>query len=466
MSSLVLPRKAESSQVGPAPTPPARLHRLRRRAVLGVAGVAAMLLFAAPASASFELVNQFPGAGEPGQISSAFAGLAVNEAPGPYAGDLYEADNTGKRVSRFGPQGEFLESWGWGVAADQAFEFERCGPDGEPAHPTCAPEGYAGNAAGQFGNPQGVGVDQATGDVYVLDTSRTTGVVQEFSPDGSHLIASFGEKGHASPEQIVAPIAGDGIAVDPAGDVYLVDARERVQGAGKGPNRVMVFSPTDPGNEHYAYAGELAGAEGLGATQVALDSGGDLFLSNASHVYKLAAPGLGAPPAWEATDECDIEGLTADPLSGEAFFSCTHGNSIVRLGPGGAQKESIKGLPGAEITPVLAYDATAVFGAGRPPGVFYAINAKRSETHPPVLAFARAVVHPPPSPRSPSPTSAPPRPRCAPRSNPTASTPATASSTAPKHAPPTPAPALKSRSAAPTSAPPRAPCSPPPPSRG
>ena len=49
------------------------------------------------------------------------AGVAVNEA----SGDVYVVDAGNNRIERFGPAGEFIAAWGWGVSDGKA-EYEVC----------------------------------------------------------------------------------------------------------------------------------------------------------------------------------------------------------------------------------------------------------------------------------------------------------------------------------------------------
>ncbi|HYM44887.1 MAG TPA: hypothetical protein VES65_01835, partial [Solirubrobacteraceae bacterium] len=139
--------------------------------------LALALVLAAPASASFEKVGVFGAPGEEGQLSEFASGVAVNDT----THDVYVADGYGNRVYRFSSKGELLEGWGWGVA-DNKGEFERCGKDGEAAHPKCNQEvfGVSGEGVGEFKQAQGIAVDQTTGYVYVLNTGRQNGVVQVF----------------------------------------------------------------------------------------------------------------------------------------------------------------------------------------------------------------------------------------------------------------------------------------------
>ena len=201
-------------------------------ATLLAAAALLALAFPALAAASFEQVADFakrtatqePTA-EQVQAEQLFdaVGLAVNYtgAGGVEAGTVYGVDRFLRRVSRYGPEGEFQAAWGWGVAWDKkngegfpvgvvdrhkvAREFQRCGPDGEAAHPICnvgdEVEGQGLDSppspgVGQFNDARGIAVDQSTGYVYTLDQGSrfTVGgpAIQVFTAEGEP-VTQFGE---------------------------------------------------------------------------------------------------------------------------------------------------------------------------------------------------------------------------------------------------------------------------------
>ncbi len=150
-------------------------------------------------------------------------------------GDVYEADGEHHRVLRFDKEGNLLEGWGWGVGNGEA-KFERCGPEGEkgplnePLYPNClgrekhGTKGCRGTATGQFSEPAGIAVDSTTGDVFVADshpepTDAIQGVHGERQPSSPALRPPEGGSGGEQIEHF----AGQGLAVDSAGNVYVVD---------------------------------------------------------------------------------------------------------------------------------------------------------------------------------------------------------------------------------------------------
>ena len=142
----------------------------------------------AQASAGFEWLK--PGAGEfPNTHAEAAdiepGGVATNDA----TGDVYSTDNLKNRVLRFDAQGEFLESWGWGVGDGE--EDLSAADRVDPAFTTChgvegTKEGaYGGPGIGELDTPNSIAVDQATGDVFVMSVTRKPLQIQEFSPEGT-----------------------------------------------------------------------------------------------------------------------------------------------------------------------------------------------------------------------------------------------------------------------------------------
>ena len=158
----------------------------------------------------------FAGAGAgTGELSKP-TGVAVSEE----TGDVYVADSANDRVERFGPNGEFIAVWGWGVKDGKA-EYEVCGSGCEA--------GIAGDGKGQFRSPQASAVDNSMsgsdpsrGDVYVVaDTRPEHGRIEKFSPSGE-LLGSIRQAG-------VEPKwegALDGVAVDESGRLWVYRGAE------------------------------------------------------------------------------------------------------------------------------------------------------------------------------------------------------------------------------------------------
>ncbi|HEY7952476.1 MAG TPA: hypothetical protein VID70_05760, partial [Solirubrobacteraceae bacterium] len=207
---------------------------------------------------------------EAGQISREAAGIAVEQE----SGDVYVADHTNERVDKFGPSGEFLFAWGWGVADGHTEALQTCTT-------SCFTGLYRGGS-GAFGFPDGVAVDDdplsaSYRDVYVVDSSN--GRVQKFDSAGNFLLMFGGGVNETTNGDVClageACRAGTGgsepgefeglsqgsIAVDAAGNMYVGDL-----------NRVQEFSPGGAPVAQIA----LPGAGSIGA--VAVDSSGDVYV--------------------------------------------------------------------------------------------------------------------------------------------------------------------------------------------
>jgi NHL repeat len=112
------------------------------------------------------------GAGE----FSAARGVAVNHGNG----HVYVVDAGNHRIQEFDALGIFVRAWGWGVRTG-ADAFEVC-----PSPGPCL-AGDEGGAAGQLADPQGIAVDQDTGDLYVSEQGNLR--VSKFEPDGDFMFA-------------------------------------------------------------------------------------------------------------------------------------------------------------------------------------------------------------------------------------------------------------------------------------
>jgi DNA-binding beta-propeller fold protein YncE len=231
-----------------------------------------------------------------GQISGNPQGIAVDEG----SGDVYVADTQNARIDKFGPEGEFLLAWGWGVADGESEELQSCTS-------TCF-KGLEGSGAGEFfseGGPEGIAVDNqplgsSQGDVYVVD--RRDHRVQKFGPDGEFLLMFGGDvnattsgdlcrAGEACQAGVEGSAPGEfedlssrSVAVDSEGTVYVGD-RDRVQR----------FS------EDGVVEGEVAFA-GIGdVIDLAVDSAKDLYVRGdvrgvlGMHKYDQSGSELGSP---------------------------------------------------------------------------------------------------------------------------------------------------------------------------
>jgi len=366
-----------------------------RLGALAVALTALTLLAASSATAaSFETVRHFGGVltkpSKPGnfpeevQLGNVSA-LAVNTtgAGGVAPGSIYAIDreiNTGTHVLRFGPSGSFEEAW-------YLFEGKRCGPaTEEPANPgvyTHCPA-YAGGGNFDFLD---VEVDQATGNVYVLDrgviNQHFVPVVRVYNPDGTELIAEFGE---ADTEWTIAESPGKlhrttkgGLAVNDAGDVRIFDEDKDFH------YRLMEFHPETPGDYHnYVYAGLgndiAAGALSSKATprpeEPVFDQAGKLYghaSENEIVEYSPAQPST--PICTFSVPAGGITAQTVNPVTGEPFYYSYKDRKVHRLrcnGEGKFAEVSAFGVsPERGALQAMTMDGGSKYTPGRPAGVLY-----------------------------------------------------------------------------------------------
>jgi DNA-binding beta-propeller fold protein YncE len=146
---------------------------------------------------------------------------------------------------------------------------------------------FSGSGANALSDPQGVAVDESTGDVYVVD--RGNNRVEVFSASGT-FISAFGTAGSGN-GQLNGPTQ---IAVDNSsglpGDVYVLDA---------GNHRVEVFNAK---GEYQAQVGnaDLEAAEpslpaGAIVNGIAVDKSGTLWIFDGNYGHYTFGPGGALP---------------------------------------------------------------------------------------------------------------------------------------------------------------------------
>jgi len=340
------------------------------------------LLFATAASATFEQVDTFGDEGGDTHLEiSQGAAVNVSGAGGVPAGSLYtgSARNPIGGVTQWGPKGELL------VPQWSAF----------------------------LGRVDGIAVDQATGNVYVLETRTqfpNQDQIEVYNADSSELITSFGEAAafgetvSESPEKI----HGDhesGIAVDDSGTVYVTD-NPSTNGA-----RVMVFEPQSPGDfSHYVYAGQGADiAVEKFSEALAIDAADNLYVVTEGGVsieeYDFDNPNTPICRYETPGRQGGILGMTVNPIRGEVFYFSEKDNKIHQLSAcsEGKFKETAKFTltpkPTTEGIEALAFNPSLAWDAFRPAGVLYGADEGSHETegvrHSQGYIFAAPPIFPP-----------------------------------------------------------------------
>jgi DNA-binding beta-propeller fold protein YncE len=243
---------------------PSLARRLTSTALACLCALAGTLALGA-VSASAALPTSFGERNEEGGAGQFFEprGVAVDQT----SGNAYLADTGDNRVDEFGPEGEFVRAWGWGVT-NGASEFQTCTT-------ACRP-GLTGSGVGQFSGVQGVAVD-GNGDVYVVDSENHR--VEKFGPDGKFLlmfgkgvnVTSTGDVCEGKPGEECGPgqqglepgelFFSPSIAVDPSGTVYVGDY-----------GRVEEFS------EAGEFVGQFPVAEGVPVGSLAANASKEVYL--------------------------------------------------------------------------------------------------------------------------------------------------------------------------------------------
>jgi uncharacterized protein (TIGR03437 family) len=199
--------------------------------------------------------------GDGGAAASAQLNLPVGVAVDA-AGNVYIADFGNSLVRKVSASGAIST-----VAGNRSFGYSG---DGGPA------------VNAQLDGPQGVAVD-AAGDLFIADTGNN--LIREVTPGGliatvagNGLAGYSGDGGPATSAQVGSPV---GVAVDAAGDIYIVDNSNCVRQVY--PNGLIA---TIAGNGSLGYSGDggLATQAQLNAPlAIALGTNGNLYVADTSN---------------------------------------------------------------------------------------------------------------------------------------------------------------------------------------
>jgi hypothetical protein len=276
-------------------------------------------------------------------------GIAVDQE----SGAVYIADRGNQRVDKFGPDGEFLLAWGWGVADGSTTALQTCTT-------TCF-AGIAGSGAGQLANNTiGVAVNNdplsaSHHDVYVEDAGNER--IDKFTASGEFLLTFGGgvnitahEKGETANEDVCPVNPGDvcgagtsgsepgqfeglsanSVAVAPSGAVYVAD-----------DGRVQRFS--EDGRVEAAVSlseeGEILG--------LAVDSSEHLDVLGGSqtgiHRYDdtgVELPAPASPLPTNAAAEFNFSTVFTAAASGTVFVDVPETHRLLEYGDGGEELSS------------------------------------------------------------------------------------------------------------------------------
>jgi DNA-binding beta-propeller fold protein YncE len=177
-------------------------------------------------------------------------GVAVDSS-----GNVYIADQSGKRVVKVKPDGTLSVFAGTGTAGA----------------PTAGPA-----TSSNLNNPAGVAVD-SSGNVYIADKSNN--LVEKVTPDGTlSVFAGTGTQGSPTPgvatsSKLYGPT---GVAVDSSGNVYIADRSNELVLKVTPSGTLSVFAGT--GTQGAPIAGPATSSNLNHAFGVAVDSSGNVYI--------------------------------------------------------------------------------------------------------------------------------------------------------------------------------------------
>jgi DNA-binding beta-propeller fold protein YncE len=272
---------------------------VRLFAVLGVLSAAGLVLAGVPALAGevheFKLSFGSVGFGDGQVLLAEHSGLAVNEA----THDVYVADTGNHRVDQFDPSKPPGEQFVRAFGAD-------VGGAGVNVCTSGCVAGTPGSAPGAFEAPTFIAVDNSAGaskgDVYVGDTADN--LVSKFEADGT-LLSSWGAGGQLAGNGSEAFEALVGVAVGGSGALSVMWGLES-------PGRIFNFDQAG------VFTGEVSTPRGSSQFGLAVDPAGDFFKVNAAlTVERFEASG--EDPRQININE-PSSGLAVDPSNAQLYI--------------------------------------------------------------------------------------------------------------------------------------------------
>jgi DNA-binding beta-propeller fold protein YncE len=352
--------------------------RTRRLLVALLCVLSCGALTAAPAASA--LPASFGGEGTGAGEMVEPRGIAVEQE----SGDVYVADEANNRIDKFGPEGEFLLAWGWGVADGSTKALQTC--------TTGCFAGLSGSGAGQFKGAEGIAVDSGLtfshGDVYVADTRNSR--VEKFGPQGEFLLMFGGNVNETKKTNVCTKedieehdVCGEGVpgegfgffqsltkhaaAVDQAtGTVYVADQ-----------SRVQRFSEAGAVQSEVGFP--IAGF----SQNLAVDSAKDIYLKSEElagvRKYDPTGTKLGSPR--DEAGHGESEAITVGPAD-ELFVNDFHlpsgphhifafnaeGEQTASFDAGGQAQDGERGIASSEhVKAIYVLTAAAVRIVTPPP---------------------------------------------------------------------------------------------------
>jgi DNA-binding beta-propeller fold protein YncE len=262
----------------------------------------------------FETASGSQLAGLDGSLTPAgsFGGGQVEVAANNGTGDVYALDSTDNVVDVFEPGGGYLCQI-TGSATPSASECN--GVAGSPTE------------AGPFNDPGGIAVDQATGDIYVVDAHN--GVVDVFGTGGAYLR----QISLASVEYGFSATYTRGIAVnDFNGDVYVSDSGSANPAS---ENAVYVFNASGEYLTTWTGANTPAKSFGNGLLSVAADNANGLvYVTETKDAVTDVFESSGGYAGQISHSFVQPEGTAVGQASGKVYVSNSFPSVVEIFGPG------------------------------------------------------------------------------------------------------------------------------------
>jgi DNA-binding beta-propeller fold protein YncE len=200
------------------------------------------------------------------------------------------------------------------MAVFEALEFAARGA----VEPTAVTHAAAGQWGPEDFEPQGIAAS-AAGEIYVAFKRSHT--VQRLSADGTP-IASWGAKG-SGPGEFGGEYTGpSGVAVGPDGSVFVVDP---------GNGRIQKFAP-DGAYLATIGAGQIEADDMFGATGIAVDAAGTIYLADRSQIRLFNSDGS-ARAAWPLHTQAGRDGTSAEWIAVDAagaVYVSDHLNNLIQ----------------------------------------------------------------------------------------------------------------------------------------
>jgi hypothetical protein len=231
-------------------------------------------------------------------------------ATDPASGDIYIADVNNNRINQFTIWGTFVKSWGWGVR------------NGDPELQTCTPQtgcqaGQEGTGDGQLYHPKGIALDSA-GDIYVVDEAIQPRV-QKFDPtsgpgedEAKFLLAFGGEVNKTKTEEPGSTEAERNLCTAASGDVC--QAGTKGTGNGQFGKWALIGSYIAAASDDSVYVGD--------------ENRIQRFNSDGEYLESIPLPGTVRSLAIDTS---------GGPNDGDLYVGLQSKPDVLRLSPAGTQ---------------------------------------------------------------------------------------------------------------------------------